>query len=93
MRSSSAHRPRIPFFIDAAIGLALVGATAFFLIVMDYCFTGTALTRAQLRLLEPEVTTAQSAEPTPTLKSAALTTKNPTRETKEYSRWWTEQTH
>ncbi|MDI1344234.1 MAG: hypothetical protein PSV22_09075 [Pseudolabrys sp.] len=80
------------FAVDVAIALALACTVSFFLIVMDACLTDTALTRAQLRLLEPDVQTAGFTS-TPPITNAAFLSKNKDRETKENSTWPTVQPH
>jgi hypothetical protein len=92
MRSGAAQRDDVPFAVDVAIALALACTVSFFLIVMDACLTGTALTRTQLRLLEPDMQSAGSTS-TPPIAHAALVSKNKHRETKETSTWPTVQPH
>ena len=92
MRSGATQCDDAPFAVDVAIALAPACTDSFFLIVMDACLTGTALTRAQLRLLEPDMQTADSAS-TPPITHAALVSKNKHRETKENSTWPTVQPH
>jgi hypothetical protein len=86
MRSGAAQRDDVPFAVDVAIALALACTISFFLLVMDACLTGTALTRAQLRLLEPDTPTSGFTA-TPTIKHATQSLKNKSRETKEKTTW------
>lgn len=92
MRSGATQRDDVPFAVDVTIALTLACTVSFFLIVMDACLTGTALTRAQLRLLEPDMQTADVASTSP-IANAALVPKNKHRETKENSTWPTVQPH
>ena len=92
MRSGATQRDNVPFAVDVAIALALASTISFFLLVMDACLTDTALTNAQLRLLEPDIRTADSATALP-ITDAAFLSKNKTRETKEDSTWPMEHPH
>jgi hypothetical protein len=61
MRTSVARRPTGATIADAAIGLALVGSAAFFIIVMEFCVGHGELTQAELSLLGAKVRVAHSS--------------------------------
>jgi hypothetical protein len=74
MRSSTARRRDVSFYVNAAIAFAWVRAVTYFIVVVEYCAGQAELTQAQLLLSNAKTHVALS--PASTTSEAKTTKEN-----------------